>query len=121
MRGRAGAFRQYFKLEIQLRDLSTSELRRVSGGLVGTDGWDGYSNVVWEVGQTGMGDNISYGGSNERDALTNVATGLATATLVLGVAAQVTRFIPGAQVLSAGLTVLGLGTAALAGAATRLN
>jgi hypothetical protein len=45
------------------------------------------------------------------------AQGLGMGSFALGVAGQVTRFVPGAQVLSAGLSVLGIGVGALAGAA----
>ncbi len=106
-----------------MRNLEEFELAAVSGG----DHW-GYENAdggidedrsssyasSYQTGSSGIWG--STGGSSSSN-MGNVAAGLAGATVVLGVAAQVTRFIPGAQVLSAGLTVMGLGTAALAGAA----
>jgi hypothetical protein len=50
-----------------------------------------------------------------------VATGLALGAAGLGIAGVVTRFIPGAQVLSGGLTILSIGVGALAVAAARLD
>jgi hypothetical protein len=47
----------------------------------------------------------------------NVAVGLTAGAAVAGTAAAVTRFIPGAQVVSAALTVVTWGLGALAGAA----
>ena len=46
-----------------------------------------------------------------------LATGLAMGAAVLGVAGQVARFVPGAQVLAVGMSVLGIGVGALAGVA----
>lgn len=50
-----------------------------------------------------------------------VAAGLATGAAVLGMAGQVARFVPGAQLLSGVLTISGIGFGALATAAAMLD
>lgn len=51
----------------------------------------------------------------------SVAYGLGLGSAGLAVAGVVTRFIPGAQVLSGGLTILSIGVGLLATAANKLD
>lgn len=80
---------------------------------------DGYAGNGWDTssGWGGEGFDGSMRGTDGGTNMQNVQAGLAMGAFGLGVTAQVTRFIPGAQVLSAGLTVLAAGVGALAGVA----